>query len=274
MAGLLSVALRAAQAGAAELVRVFGSETVVAQEKARNDFVSSADRASEAAILEVLRGTFPEHQVLTEERGRLGGADSRYEWLIDPLDGTSNFLRGLPIWGVSVACRRDSELVAGVIVDPKGGNVFVAESGGGADWNGRRMSVSRRRGLRGAFIATGFPFRVKAALDPYLEAFREVFQQAMAIRRCGAATLDLAYTAAGVYDGFFEFRLSAWDIAAGALLIAEAGGVVTDLDGGAGYLESGNVVGGAPRVQAALRRAVARHADEPLVDALVPRPGG
>ncbi len=270
---LLATALAAAEAGADVLVRNFRSPSLASSEKARNDWVTSADHASEGAIVAVLAGALPGHRILTEEAGWLGGADSRHEWLVDPLDGTANFLRGLPVWGLSIACRRDGELVAGVVLDPLGGSRFVVERGGGAFWNERRMAVSKQRSLTGAFLATGFPFRAKAALDPYLAAFREVFLAARGVRRCGAATLDLAYTAAGVFDGFFEFRLSPWDIAAGALLITEAGGLVTDLDGGEAFLESGNVVGGAPGVQRELREVLARHADEARLAALVPRPG-
>ncbi len=273
-APLLQTARAAVEAGAEVLRGAFRSPSLVAEEKARNDFVTSADRASEAAILAVLRGAFPEHCVLTEEGGRIGGAGSGHEWLVDPLDGTANFLQGLPVWGVSVACRRDGELVAGAVLDPLGGNLFLAERGGGARWNERPMAVSGRAGLAGAFLATGFPFRAKEALEPYLAAFRDVFLLARGIRRCGAATLDLAYTAAGVFDGFFEFRLSPWDIAAGALLIREAGGIVTDLDGGAAFLETGNVVGGSPRVQDELRRVLHRHADEARLDLLTARPVG
>jgi myo-inositol-1(or 4)-monophosphatase len=161
-----------------------------------------------------------------------------------------------------------------VVLEPLGGNLFEAERGGGARWNGVPMRVSRRPGLAGAFLATGFPFRAKAALDPYLAAFRDVFLLARGVRRCGAATLDLAYTAAGVFDAFFEFRLSPWDLAAGALLIAEAGGTVTDLDGGPTFLAGGNVVGGSPGVQEELRAVLRRHASEASLDALTPRPAG
>ncbi len=268
---LLDAALEAARAGAEVLTAAFRSGALIAEEKARHELVSAADRDSEAAILAVLASRFPEHRVVSEESGVRAGADSRHEWLVDPLDGTTNFLQGLPVWGVSVACRRDGHLVAGVVLDPQGGNTFAAERGGGAEWNGAPMAVSQRAGIAGAFLATGFPYRIRNALDPYLAAFRDVFLEALAIRRCGAAVLDLAYTAAGVYDGFFEFRLGPWDVAAGALLIEEAGGVVTDLGGGPGYLESGNVVGGAPGVQAALLEALRRHADEAALERLVPR---
>lgn len=268
---LAAVALDAARAGARELLERFRSATLEVAEKERNDFVTAADLASERAVLAVLEDRVPAHRVLAEEGGAIGGGDGRHLWLVDPLDGTSNFMQGLPIWAVTVACRRDGETVAGVVLDPIGGNTFCAEKGGGSTWNGRPMRTSSRGGLDGSFVATGFPFKAKAALEPYLAAFQAVFLQARSIRRCGAAALDLAYTAGGVYDGFFEFRLSPWDLAAGCLMIEEAGGAVTDLDGGGRHLATGNVVGGSVAVQRDLLAAVSAHADEALLERLVPR---
>lgn len=268
---LVAVALEAAAAGARELVERFRSGALEAAEKERNDFVTAADLASEKAILSVLEGRVPGHRILAEEGGSAGGSDERHVWLVDPLDGTSNFMQGLPIWAVTLACRRDGETVTGVVLDPVGGNTFCAERGGGATWNGRPMRTSSRGGLDGAFVATGFPFKAKAALEPYLAAFQAVFLQARSIRRCGAAALDLAYTAGGVYDGFFELRLSPWDLAAGCLMIEEAGGAVTDLDGASRHLATGNVVGGSAAVHRELLAAVSTHVDEALLGRLVPR---
>ena len=268
---LAAAAEAAADAGAAVLERYFRSGRLEVSIKGQNDFVTQADRESEAVLVAELLRRFPDHRILAEEGTLHAGATSDYEWVIDPLDGTTNFLHGLPVWAVSVACRRGRELLAGVVLDPAGGNRFVAARGGGAFWNGRPMRVSVRPELDGAFLATGYPFRAHAALEVYLDLFRAVFRRARAIRRCGAAALDLAYTAAGVYDGFFEFRLSPWDIAAGALLIQEAGGVLTDLDGGDAYLESGNVLAGAPGVHAGLLEAARASASEVEVDRLVPR---
>ncbi len=268
---LLAAAESAADAGAAVLERWFRSGRLEVSVKAANDFVTQADRESEQALVAELLRRFPDHRILAEEGTVHAGATSDLEWVIDPLDGTTNFLQGLPVWAVSVACRRGGELLAGVVLDPPGGNRFVACRGGGARWNGRAMRVSARPGLEGAFLSTGYPFRAHAALDVYLELFRAVFRQARAIRRCGAAALDLAYTAAGVYDGFFEFRLSPWDIAAGALLIEEAGGRLTDLDGGGGWLAGGNVLAGAPGVHSGLLAAARATASEAAVDRLVPR---
>jgi myo-inositol-1(or 4)-monophosphatase len=268
---LLEGAVAACRVGAAALARLFRDTALEVRRKGENDFVTAADRESEAAIVAEIRRRFPRHRILAEEGGGAGAGGGDLEWLIDPLDGTTNFLQGLPIFCVSVACRRGGELLAGAVLEPPGGNLFTAARGGGAFWNGRPMRVSSRPGLRGAFLATGFPFRAHKTLDVYLALFRDVFLQVKAIRRCGSAALDLAWTAAGVYDGFFEFRLSPWDIGAGALLVREAGGRVTDLDGGEAFFTGGNVVAGGPAVQRELLAAVRRHTGEAALDAIDPR---
>lgn len=267
---LLATAIAASRAGAAVLDRYFRGADLDVRRKGQNDFVTRADHESEEAVVGEILRRHPDHRILAEEGGASRGGSGACEWLIDPLDGTTNFLQGLPVFCVSVACRRGDELLAGVVLDPQGDNLFAAAAGSGAFWNGRRMQTSRVP-LPGAFLATGYPFRAHAALDAYLAVFREVFFHAKAIRRCGAAALDLAYTAAGVYDGFFEFRLSPWDIGAGILLIEEAGGRVTDLDGGAGYFDSGNVVAGGPVLHPQLLACVQRHASEALLDQLESR---
>jgi len=270
---LLEAAVEAARVGGAILERHFRSGRLQVSVKAENDFVTEADRASERALVETLLGHFPSHRILAEEGSASPAATSELEWVIDPLDGTTNFLHGLPVWALSIACRRGSELLAGVVLDPSGGNLFAAARGGGATWNGAPMRVAPRQGLDGVFLATGYPFRAHAALDLYLSLFRSVFLQARAIRRCGAAALDLAYTAAGVYEGFFELRLSPWDIAAGALLIREAGGAVVNLDGGELDLDRGNVLAGPPGVvEELVARARAAGVDESSIDRLVPVP--
>ncbi len=282
---LLATAEAGARAGSAVLRRWFRPATSAGMaagsgagrfgdlevtRKGENDFVTRADRDSEAAVLGEIRQRFPGHRILAEEGGVGSGGDSEYQWLVDPLDGTTNFLQGLPVWCVSVACRRGDQLVAAVVLDPEGGNLFTATLGGGARWNGRAMLASRHPGLAESFLATGYPFRAHVALDLYLTVFREVFLEAKAIRRCGSAALDLAYTAAGVYDGFFEFRLSPWDIGAGGLLVREAGGVVTDLDGGEGFFAGGNLVAGGAGVHRELRAVVGRYASEAELDRLSP----
>ena len=266
---LLQTALAAADAGSRIVTRYFRHAGLEVDAKGENDFVTQADRESEAAILAEIRRRFPDHRILAEEGSGAGQGSGDYEWLIDPLDGTTNFLHGLPVFCVSIACRKGDELLAAVIQDPLGSNrsnLFAATRGGGATWNGRRMAVSDQAGLRGSFLATGYPWRALPTLDLYLGIFRDVFPLSKAIRRCGSAALDLAYTAAGVYDGFFEFRLSPWDIGAGILLVREAGGIVTDTDGGPGSFASGNVVAGGPAVHRELLAIVQRHASEGAIE--------
>ena len=213
------------------------------EEKAKNDFVSVADRESERAVVETIRAGFPGDGIVGEEGARRSGSSGR-DWIVDPLDGTSNFIAGFPFWCVSIGLRDRGELVAGVVWDPLRGEMFSAEKGAGAFRNGQRLSASQRASAEGAFLATGFPFREHAKIDEYLAIFRALFLKARAIRRAGSAALDLACVAAGIFDGFFEFRLSAWDIAAGAVLITEAGGILRDFEGGERYLETGDVIAG------------------------------
>jgi myo-inositol-1(or 4)-monophosphatase len=276
--GLLEVAFEAAAAGASVLRDLFRSSSLRVRAKGPNDLVSSADHAAEAAIAGVIRSHLPDAAFLGEEGGRSGQRGAELEWIVDPLDGTNNYLQGLPIFCTSVACCRRGEPVVGVVQEPLTGVTYHAVRGGGAFRMGpagdsERLQVSSHPALAGAFLATGFPFRARAALDLYLAAFREVFLTARAVRRCGAAALDLAHTAAGVYDGFFEFRLSPWDVAAGVLLIEEAGGRVSDLDGGRGYFTGGNVVAGGEPVWRELHRAIAQHADEARLQAVDPAGG-
>ncbi len=268
---LLATATAAARAGAAVLLRHFRDADLAVHRKGEHDFVTEADHGSEEAVAAEIRRRFPRHRILAEEGGERVGGDDDHEWLIDPLDGTTNFLQGLPMFCVSVACRRGGTLLAGVVLDPLRDDLFAAARGAGAHWNGRPIRVSDRAGADGAFLATGYPHQAKPALDLYLAIFHDAFLRARSIRRCGAAALDLAHTAAGIYDGFFEFRLSPWDLGAGVLLVEEAGGRVSDLDGGGGYMAGGNVVAGTPGVHRELLALAGRHASEADLDRLVPR---
>jgi myo-inositol-1(or 4)-monophosphatase len=267
---LLKTALAAAHAGAQIVTRYFRDADLEVRRKGENDFVTQADKESEAAIVAEIRKRFPDHRILAEEGSGAGQGHGEHEWLIDPLDGTTNFLHGLPVYCVSVACRRGDELLVGVIEDPEGGNLFQAVKGGGAFWNGRPMNVSGQEGLDGSFLATGYPWRALPTLELYLGIFRDVFRQSKALRRCGSAALDLAYTATGTYDGFFEFRLAPWDIGAGVLLVREAGGVVTDTDGGERFFEGGNIVAGGPSLHRELLAVVRRHAGEDAIERAMP----
>jgi len=207
-------------------------------------------------IIKTIRDAFPQHSIVAEESGGYQG--NEWRWFVDPLDGTKNFIHGLPVFCVSIAVEYRGELVAAVIKAPLLEETFVAERGSGAFCNGQRLRVSSRSFCE-ALIATGFPFRGKDALDRYLECFKEVFLKVSGVRRCGSAALDLAYTAKGVFDGFWEMSLHPWDIAAGVLLIEEAGGVVSDFHGGKGYLETGNIVGASRETYEELLKIVKKH---------------
>ncbi len=259
LAQLRETAVAAARAGAEQLMPFWRSlAPSQVREKARNDLVSEADRASERAIVGVVRSAFPEHGIVAEESGRVSdGGGEQPIWLIDPLDGTTNFVFGFPHFAVSIGVVIERRPAVGVVLDPVKGDLFTAVQGQGAWRNGVRMTVSRRRALDGALLTTGFPFRAHRLLDYYLAIFRDLFLRVKSIRRPGAAALDLAYTAGGIFDGFFELGLAPWDMAAGALLVREAGGTVTDLAGGDRFLETGDVLCGPPGVHREILDVVA-----------------
>jgi myo-inositol-1(or 4)-monophosphatase len=260
-AALLATAMSAAQKGGEVLRRFFGELAAAdVSEKAQNDWVSAADRASESEIAAYLANCTPGFGLLAEEGGASGTVGTR--WVVDPLDGTANFVRRFPHFAVSVALVVDGRSELGAVYDPMRDETYAAARGGGATCNGRPLEVSGRASLAGAFLATGFPFRVHRHIDVYLALFREVFLAAGALRRPGAAALDLVHTAAGIFDGFFEFCLSPWDLAAGTLIVEEAGGVVTNLDGDLDVVSHGNVIAATPRVHTELLSIVARHAHE------------
>ncbi len=255
MQPMLNIAVRAARGAGNIIVRALERvETLTVTEKARNDFVSEVDQRAEQEIIRVIRKAYPQHAILAEESGARAG--NEYEWVIDPLDGTTNFLHGFPQFAVSIALRHRGQVEHATVYDPLREELFTASRGDGAQLNGRRVRVSRRRGLQGALLGTGFPFRAQQHLDTYLAMFKALFPQTAGIRRPGSAALDLAYVAAGRLDGFWEFGLRPWDMAAGALLIEEAGGMVGDFRGTKGYMDSGNIVAGSPKVYQALLQAL------------------
>jgi myo-inositol-1(or 4)-monophosphatase len=221
--------------------------------KGRSDYVTEVDRAAEAAIIDMLRTAYPDHGFLAEESGASSpGAEPDYLWIIDPLDGTTNFVHGFPQYAVSIALKHRGQIMQAVVYDPTRNELFTATRGRGAFMNDRRIRVSRRTKLAEALIGTGFPFRQLQHLDEYVRMFKLITEQTAGIRRPGAAALDLAYVAMGRLDGFWEFGLSAWDVAAGSLLIQESGGMIADFAGGTDYLTSGNIVAGSPKVHAEL----------------------
>jgi myo-inositol-1(or 4)-monophosphatase len=244
----LDVAVRAARR-AQEIIlgnlgRLSGSDI---SRKQASDFVTRVDRDSETAIIETIRDAFPSHLFLAEEsmHETSGG---QYRWIIDPLDGTTNYIHQYPVFSVSIGLEHDGEVVLGVVLDPVRDELYTAEKGQGAFLNGKPVRVSGVSSFSDALIATGFPFRAKDRTDLYLKAFKNVFLRTSGLRRAGSAAIDLAYVASGRCDGFFELGLAPWDIAAGDVIIREAGGVVTDFGGGPGHPSTGNIVAGNPSV--------------------------
>jgi myo-inositol-1(or 4)-monophosphatase len=244
------VACEAAWAAGRLLARRFRERAPhVVENKGLHDFVTQSDRDAEVEAVRVIRSCFPEHSVMAEEGSP--DADRRgHRWVIDPLDGTTNFIHGVPVFAVSVAVEDERGVQAGAIFDPIRGETFHARRGGGARLDGEPIRVSDVATTRNALVATGFPFRELSRLDRYLVAFEQFVRTTAGLRRAGAAAIDLAYTACGRYDGFWEVGLSRWDVAAGSLLVEEAGGVVTDLRGGHGHLDSGDVVAAGPALHA------------------------
>ncbi len=216
------------------------------EKKGLHDYVSEVDRMAEAEILAIIQQAYPDHAVIAEESGQQSG--TKYEWIIDPLDGTTNFLHGYPQFAVSIAVREADRITHGVIFDPLRNELFTASRGGGARLNDRRIRISHCPDLEYSLLGTGFPFRDKLYLDTWLDSFRELLIQTSGVRRAGSAALDLAHLACGRFDGFWEFGLSIWDIAAGCLLIEEAGGLISGPTGAADYLDTGHIVAGNSRL--------------------------
>jgi myo-inositol-1(or 4)-monophosphatase len=261
----VEIAMEAARRGAEVLLHYWeriGKDD--ADLKARHDWVSRADRESETAIIDSIRSHSPGDAFLGEEGGASG--DSERTWIIDPLDGTSNYLQHFPVWSVSIALRQGTEMVAGVVYEPLRDLFFTAERGSGAFRDGVPMHVSNTAGIDGSFLATGFPFRAQSYVETYVRIFESVIRVAKGVRRAGSAALDLAYTAAGVFDGFFEMHLAPWDVAAGSLLVTEAGGIVSDFSGGDRWLARGNIIGASPAVHAELIEVIGRYVTEDALD--------
>jgi myo-inositol-1(or 4)-monophosphatase len=257
MHALLNVAVMAAHRGGDTLIRNLNKlDKLKVEKKGRNDFVSDADRAAEQAVIETILKHYPEHSILAEESGSHGESD--HVWIIDPLDGTTNYLHGFPVFCVSVGLVHKGRLEHGAVYDPLRQDLFTASRGQGAQLNGRRIRVSGNSSLERALLGTGFPYRdSNLAIDPYLRMLRKAIDSTAGIRRPGSAALDLCYVAAGRLDAFWETGLKPWDLAAGALIIREAGGIVSGIDGSEDFMDSGHVLTGTPKIYAALAKLFA-----------------
>ncbi len=252
MQPMLNIALRAARKAGEIIVRASEDMgTLKVAEKGTHDYVTEVDQAAERAAIAILRKAYPDHGFLGEESGHQAGTGNGadYLWIIDPLDGTTNFIHGVPHYAVSIACQYRGRIEHAVVLDPARREEFCASRGHGAQLNDKRIRVSKQKDLDDALVATGFPFKPSQMehLEEYMAMFKALATQTAGIRRAGAASLDLAYVAAGRYDAFWEFGLNQWDISAGSLLVQEAGGLTSDFGGGHKHLESGNIVCGNPK---------------------------
>ena len=281
---MLNVAIKAARAAGAIINRAaLDVESVRISQKQINDFVTEVDHASEKVIIETLLTAYPGHGILAEESGSQHGAkDSEFVWIIDPLDGTTNFIHGFPVYCVSIALSVRGKIEQAVIYDPSRNDLFTATKGRGAYLNERRIRVSKRTQLKECLVSTGFPFRPGDNFKNYLAMMGDVMQRTAGLRRPGAAALDLAYVAAGYTDGFFETGLSIWDVAAGSLLVTEAGGLIGNFTGESDFLEQKECLAGTPRIYGQLvqilgkyskfagagdKAALRQAAEEPAADA-------
>lgn len=245
---MLNIAVKAARRAGAVINRAALEGGLEVRAKNRNDFVTQVDRAAEQAVIDVIRRAYPDHSFLAEESGAAPGARPEYLWVIDPLDGTTNYIHGFPQYCVSIALEHKGTPTQAVVYDPAKNELFTASRGRGAFLDDRRMRVSKCAHLKDALVGTGFPFKELSRLELYLRQLRTLMSTCAGVRRAGSAALDLAYVAAGRMDAFWEMGLSRWDMAAGALLIQEAGGLVSDLQGGSGFLDSGDIAAATPKV--------------------------
>ena len=260
----VNIAVRAARAAGDVVLRYHNQiDLLTIENKSENDFVSEVDKAAEKAIINEIKKAFPEHSILGEETGEILG-DSSYQWVIDPLDGTTNYLHGFPQYAISIALFENKVTTHGVVYDPFKEELYTASKGEGAYLNDERMRVTSTNGLQNTLIGTGFPFRHPQHLDCYLKTFKAIHPHVSGIRRAGSAALDLAYLAAGRLDGFWEIGLNIWDIAAGSLLVKEAGGFIGDFSGRDQYMETGNVVAGNAEAYKALLKTIHPHLSDEL----------
>lgn len=246
---MLTIAVRAARKAGNLIAKHYETpDSVEATQKGTNDFVTNVDRDAEHLIIDVIRKSYPKHTVISEECGELEGEDKDVQWIIDPLDGTTNFVKRLPHFSVSIAVRIKGRTEVAVVYDPMRNELFTATRGQGAQLNGYRLRGTNAKDLSGTILATGFPFKAKQHANSYINILGKLFVECADFRRTGSAALDLAYVAAGRVDGFFEIGLKPWDFAGGELLVRESGGIVTDFVGGHNHYSSGNIVAGNPRV--------------------------
>lgn len=262
---MLNIAIRAARkAGDFIAKSAENTDNIETMQKGTNDFVTNVDKAAERIVIDVIKKSYPDHTIVSEEAGALEGKDKDYQWIIDPLDGTTNFVKQFPHFSVSIALRIKGKTEVACVYDPIRNELFTAQRGAGAQLNSKRIRVGTANELAGTVLATGFPFKAKHHAEGYLKVVGALFTECADFRRTGSAALDLCYVAAGRVDGFFELGLKPWDLAAGELIAREAGAICTDFVGGTAYLQSGNVIAANSKVLKGILAKVRDNANDAM----------
>ncbi|EJN6827972.1 inositol monophosphatase [Vibrio cidicii] len=263
---MLNIAIRAARKAGNHIAKSLENvEKIESTLKGTNDFVTNVDKEAETIIIDTIKNSYPEHCIIAEENGTIDGKDKDVQWIIDPLDGTTNFVKGIPHFAVSIAVRIKGKTEVACVYDPMQNELFTAQRGSGAQLNSARIRVKQPKDLQGAVIATGFPFKQKQHSESYFKIMSAMFVEVADFRRAGSAALDLCYVAAGRVDGYFELGLKPWDIAAGELIAREAGAIITDFAGGTEYLKSGNVVASSARGVKSLLKHIRENGNDAIL---------
>lgn len=263
---MLNIAIRAARKAGNHIAKSLeNADKIESTQKGSNDFVTNVDKEAEAIIIDTIRASYPEHCIVAEENGLIEGKDKGAQWIIDPLDGTTNFVKGFPHFSVSIALRLNGKTEVACVYDPMLNELFTAQRGAGAQLNNSRIRVNQLKDLQGAVLATGFPFKAKQHSESYMKIVSALFVDCADFRRTGSAALDLCYLAAGRVDGFFELALKPWDMAAGELIAREAGAILTDFAGGTSYMQSGNIVGSSARGVKAILKQIRENGNEAIL---------
>ena len=263
---MLNIAIRAARKAGNHIAKSLENvDKIESIQKGTNDFVTNIDKEAESIVIDTIRASYPDHTIISEEAGLLTGRDDEVQWIIDPLDGTTNFIKGFPHFSVSIAVRLKGKTEVACVYDPMLNELFTAQRGSGAQLNSARIRVKQIKDMQGAVLATGFPFKQKQHSESYFKIMSALFVDCSDFRRTGSAALDLCYLAAGRVDGFFELGLKPWDIAAGELIAREAGAIVTDFAGGTDYMKSGNVVSSSARGVKGLLKHIRENGNDALL---------
>ncbi|MDC0609113.1 inositol-1-monophosphatase [Vibrio sp.] len=263
---MLNIAIRAARKAGNHIAKSLeNADKIQSAQKGTNDFVTNVDKEAESIIIDVIKTSYPDHSIIAEESGVIDGKDSEVQWIIDPLDGTTNFVKGLPHFSVSIAVRIKGRTEVACVYDPMLNDLFTAQRGSGAQLNNARIRIQPGKDLNGTVLATGFPFKQKQHSESYLKILSALFTECADFRRAGSAALDLCYVAAGRVDGYFELGLKPWDMAAGELIAREAGVIVTDFSGGTDYMKSGNIVASSPRLVKSMLKHIRENGNEAII---------